>query len=232
MLFQKLKESGQKPVFMLRHIVSETARQATYGQRDIKSPIAVAQQKQAIKLGLPATTSTDVLPKIKSTRDEQISPTKGNPLAPTARLAEDGQTPQGGVFPELPSPSLREGDATSRSGFSSTGTLTGKEGNTQSVTYAVAIYPCAHSLRNTQPAKCADISQIGRTSSMSLCESPMNVQTDQKWRLICHLVKDEGLVHRPKGSEGTRRHRPGPEPLGLGPSWYVVVLYRAMALSF
>ncbi|GHJ87582.1 hypothetical protein NliqN6_3984 [Naganishia liquefaciens] len=37
LLFQKLKESGQKPVFMLRHI------------RDIKSPIAIAEQKHAAR---------------------------------------------------------------------------------------------------------------------------------------------------------------------------------------
>ncbi|CAD6578322.1 MAG: Adaptor for signal transduction [Tremellales sp. Tagirdzhanova-0007] len=128
MLFQRLKESGQRPVFMLRHI------------RDIRSPIAVAQQKQAVKLGLPANTTTNVLPKIKLSTDTSISPTKanGNTLFP-ARSSDDSQTPNGGTFPELPSPGLREGDGSRSAGVA--GTLIDREGKVTNVTYAVAIYP-------------------------------------------------------------------------------------------
>jgi len=143
MLFQKLKESGQKPVFMLRHIVDLFITSLEEGlfntsQRDIKSPIAVAQQKQAAKLGLPVNTTTNVLPKI---RDSSTSPTKShsNSLQP-ARSGEEGQTPtSGGAFPELPSPGLRDGEGLRSAGAA--GTMVDEEGNVTNVTYAVAIYP-------------------------------------------------------------------------------------------
>ena len=112
-------------------------------QRDIKSPIAVAQQKQATKLGLPANTSTDVLPKIKPSTDKSTSPTKVGTLQPAR--SGDEKTPNGSAFPELPSPGLREGDGPMQSAprsASATGTLMDKEGNVTNVTYAVAIYPC------------------------------------------------------------------------------------------
>ncbi|WWD18066.1 hypothetical protein CI109_102513 [Kwoniella shandongensis] len=140
LLFQKLKETGHRPVFMLRHI------------KDIRSPIAVAQQKQAQKLGLPATSTVNLLPKIKPTSDTSISPTKAT-LQPGSGRRDDGhgQTPNGGTFPELPSPGLREGDA---NGSGSAGgsrsasgpgagmsTVLDADGNVQNVTYAVAIYP-------------------------------------------------------------------------------------------
>ncbi|WWC58399.1 uncharacterized protein I303_100939 [Kwoniella dejecticola CBS 10117] len=142
LLFQKLKESGHKPVFMLRHI------------KDIRSPIAVAQQKQAQKLGLPPNTSVNVLPKIKPSSDTSISPTKATSLQPGGR-DENGNTPNGGNFPELPSPGLK--DSTNDNSASSrhpttngqtslqpgqnTGTMVDKDGNIVNVTYAVAIYP-------------------------------------------------------------------------------------------
>jgi hypothetical protein len=158
MLFQKLKESGQKPVFMLRHIVGpfplwDLSRYPIIpvlsdSQRDIRSPIAVAQQKQVVKLGLPPNSTVNVLPKIKPTTDTTTSPTKANSLQPGAGIGagagsgrEDGQTPNGGAFPELPSPGLREGEGGPRSAVAGTGTLIDKEGNVREVTYAVAIYP-------------------------------------------------------------------------------------------
>ncbi|GFZ43211.1 hypothetical protein JCM24511_00930 [Saitozyma sp. JCM 24511] len=141
MLFQKLKEGGQKPVFMLRHI------------RDIRSPIAVAQQKQLAKLGLPPNSTVNVLPKIKPMSDTSISPTKASSLQPGVGR-EEGQTPSGGTFPELPSPGLREGEGGPKSAATgqahgtgagaaqgSHGTLVDKEGVVREVTYAVAIYP-------------------------------------------------------------------------------------------
>ncbi|OCF38560.1 hypothetical protein I317_07670 [Kwoniella heveanensis CBS 569] len=143
LLFQKLKETGHRPVFMLRHI------------KDIRSPIAVAQQKQAQKLGLPANSTQNVLPKIKPSTDTSISPTKANSLQPAAgNRADDGHTPNGGAFPELPSPGLRDpegsaggsklvppGHGSAAQPGSGTGTLVDKDGNVQTVTYAVAIYP-------------------------------------------------------------------------------------------
>ncbi|EIW72759.1 hypothetical protein TREMEDRAFT_72866 [Tremella mesenterica DSM 1558] len=136
LLFQKLKEGGQKPVFMLRHI------------RDVRSPIAVAQQKQLAKLGLPPTHPNSVLPRNKPVGESSSSPTKPSNLQPLAqgqlRRAGDDTTPNGAAFPELPSPGLREGESMAHSlpkSATTTGTLVDKDGNVQSVTYAVAIYP-------------------------------------------------------------------------------------------
>jgi hypothetical protein len=157
LLFQKLKESGQRPVFMLRHIVSDessidgvehqTPILVLTLQRDIKSPITVAQQKQATKLGLPPGSVTNVLPKIKPASESASSPTKPGTLQPTTTGREDGR-----AFPELPSPRLQEGESFSanQSGNRSAGvrgTLVDKDGNVTNVTYAVAIYPWVHSRR-------------------------------------------------------------------------------------
>lgn len=104
----------------------------------------MAQQKQAIKLGLSPNSTADVLPKIKPTTDTSVSPTKASGLQPRQTQREEGQTPLGGAFPELPSPGLRDGDAaaTAKSGSSGGhGTLVDNEGNVRDVTYAVAIYP-------------------------------------------------------------------------------------------
>lgn len=146
MLFQKLKESGQKPVFMLRHIVSTDSRRTWSDfdvQRDIKSPIAVAQQKQAIKLSLPPTTTEKVLPQLKPADDTTSSPTKATALKPSQRADTDGTTPVVSAFPELPSPGLPGGEGSGHGGPRSAGTrtLVDKDGNAQNVSYAVAIYP-------------------------------------------------------------------------------------------
>lgn len=128
-------------------------------QRDIKSPIAVAHQKQATKLGLPPNTTEDVLPKIKPSTDTSISPTKANTLQP-ARSGDEGQTPNGGAFPELPSPGFREGDGSRSAGVA--GTLIDKEGNVTIVTYAVAIYPYVHAVSSKRPS---DRTQVYRRST-------------------------------------------------------------------
>lgn len=135
MLFQKLKEGGQKPVFMLRHIVSgirDTDNTLLSSQRDIKSPIIVAQQKQLTKLGLPATSTANVLPKIKPASDTTSSPTKSTTLQ-TGGVGRDGREARG--FPELPSPGLKD------DGTKTHGTVVDADGRTTHVTYAVAIYP-------------------------------------------------------------------------------------------
>ncbi|OXB38574.1 hypothetical protein LQV05_002572 [Cryptococcus neoformans] len=126
LLFQKLKETGHKPVFMLRHI------------KDIKSPVYVAHTKQAQKLGLPPNTTATLLPKIKPATDTSLSPTKPNALKPDVPRTEDGQTPNGTAFPELPSPGLRDGDG---GGRTSNGQLVDPDGSVVNVTYGVAIYP-------------------------------------------------------------------------------------------
>ncbi|CAK9782107.1 hypothetical protein CC85DRAFT_308208 [Cutaneotrichosporon oleaginosum] len=142
LLFQKLKEGGQRPVFMLRHI------------RDIKSPIAVAQQKQAIKLGLPANSTANLLPQLDA---PSPSPTKATRSPGAAKSESGGRTPGDGTFPELPSPGMRDPDAATiaskdfkeNSSASSsiqprtpvTGTLMDKDGKVHKVTYAISIYP-------------------------------------------------------------------------------------------
>lgn len=154
MLFQKLKESGQRPVFMLRHIVSRLsyfAHAADNLQRDIKSPIAVAQQKQAIKLGLPANSTTNVLPTIESSAAaSQARAAEGKShQAPLSlqnglRANDDGNTPNGGTsFPELPSPGLREGETSMSARMAGLGPE--KDGLPKH-TYAISIYPCVPSL--------------------------------------------------------------------------------------
>jgi len=138
-------------------------------QRDIKSPIAVAQQKQATKLGLPANTTADVLPKIKPSTDTSISPTKaGSSNLQPARSGEEGQTPNGGTFPELPSPGLREADGSRSAGVART--LVDKEGNVTNVTYAVAIYPYVLLIMPSDELSKTGTSLIGKTSSMSPCK--------------------------------------------------------------
>lgn len=150
MLFQKLKESGQKPVFMLRHIVSlflKTGKETdtNHVQRDIRSPIAVAQQKQALKLGLPANSSVNVLPKIRPSSDTSTSPTKSSSSSvPSANLQPNANRRPEDAFPELPSPGLRDGEGgpkLQQQQQQLAGSLMDKDGNVQSVTYAVAIYP-------------------------------------------------------------------------------------------
>ncbi|WVQ85621.1 hypothetical protein IAT38_007787 [Cryptococcus sp. DSM 104549] len=136
LLFQKLKETGHKPVFMLRHI------------KDIKSPVHVAHTKQAQRLGLPLNTPNEILPSLRPTSDTSVSPTKAT-LQPAIPRGEDGQTPNGAAFPELPSPGLRDGEGSAGIGGSSRGatglgTMVDEDGNVIPVTYGVAIYPyCA-----------------------------------------------------------------------------------------
>nr|ODO02574.1 protein kinase regulator [Cryptococcus depauperatus CBS 7855] len=130
LLFQKLKETGHKPVFMLRHI------------KDIRSPVHVAQTKQAQKMNLPANTSTSLLPKLRSANDTSASPTKATHLKPAISRNEEGQTPSGTAFPELPSPGLRDGDGSqSAGGNRQMGQLIDPDGTVITVSYGVAIYP-------------------------------------------------------------------------------------------
>ena len=118
-------------------------------QKDIKSPIAVAQQKQAVKMGLPAATTQNVLPKIRATTDKSVSPVKADSLAPPLGN-RDASSATGSGFPEQPSPGPRDGAAAAAADRPATagpgpgagvGTVLDKDGNVQHVTYAVAIYP-------------------------------------------------------------------------------------------
>lgn len=118
-------------------------RISSHSQREIKSPIGVAQQKQAMKLGLPANTSTNVLPRIRPSSDTSTSPTKlASGLAPSTGL-QPARRPED-AFPELPSPGPGETGARfqqQQQAQQQSGSLIDKDGNVQNVTYAVAIYP-------------------------------------------------------------------------------------------
>lgn len=173
LLFQKLKESNQKPVFMLRHMVGSPLPsrrgQKLNGplQRDIKSPIAVAQQKQASRSGSRAAGSTSAPGTAKSSTpiaNASISttPTTSNPhpyskdtrlhrppvLQPVSAKAKaaavgvsvNGKTTPGsgngqGNFPELPSPSMRTGNA--QDGYA----MADEQDGERKVSFAIAIYP-------------------------------------------------------------------------------------------
>lgn len=112
-------------------------------QKDIKSPVYVAHTKQAQKLGLPPNTTATLLPKIKPATETSLSPTKPNTLKPDIPRTEDGQTPNGTAFPELPSPGLRDGDG---GGRAPNGQLVDPDGSVVDVTYGVAIYPYVNEL--------------------------------------------------------------------------------------
>jgi len=90
-----------------------------------------------MKLGLPPTTDKAVLPQLKPADDATISPTRPHGLGP-AKRQEDGKTPAGDAFPELPSPGVPTGDGMRSA---ERPPLVDENGNYLSTSYAVAIYP-------------------------------------------------------------------------------------------
>jgi hypothetical protein len=132
LLFQRLKESGQRPVFMLRHI------------RDIRSPVVVAQEKRAAKLGLPANSTANVLPTIESTLASPTRTTANGTTVPNGDRPA-GRTPGEGAFPELPSPGTRDGHDSEGNAKpispQPNGSIVDKDGKVLKVTYAISIYP-------------------------------------------------------------------------------------------
>ncbi|KAI1796613.1 hypothetical protein LXA43DRAFT_566626 [Ganoderma leucocontextum] len=155
LLFQKLKDAKKNPVFMLKHI------------KDIRSPIAVAQQKQAAR---KASASADGTPPAKTASPPgastlQTSPGQARGRPPKLQVSHLQHQTSGlltGVpngqsgWPELMSPSVEsKGDATADTskshGDAGAGTSEGAEGGTPpvlremppatEVSYSVAIYP-------------------------------------------------------------------------------------------
>jgi len=127
LLFQKLKDAKKNPVFMLKHI------------RDIRSPIAVAQQKQAARTKEKERLANNAV---------TISKTSGAAAAKTAK------------FPDVTSPTVssagegnvkeRESTGPAESGSGSAGGGANANGDAAhggtaqpltSVSYAIAIYP-------------------------------------------------------------------------------------------
>jgi hypothetical protein len=154
LLFQKLKDAKKNPVFMLKHI------------RDIRSPIAVAQQKQAARQTAKATdTSATPAPSSSSHPPKAGTSSHTNPrlAALTRQQSRTGRTtpiqtgtpPAGGwPTPEVMSPPVdmkHEDDAAGRlrttTGSSDEplpdGNVVGKDVVVppKDVSYAVAIYP-------------------------------------------------------------------------------------------
>ncbi|KAH9975926.1 hypothetical protein BGW80DRAFT_1295364 [Lactifluus volemus] len=145
LLFQKLKDASKNPVFMLKHI------------KDIRSPIAVAQQKQAARKAYSDSTSSK--PKSGSSHTRQPSRPPRLQMHPDASALVvpppmTGTSAQPG-WPDVMSPALdgkdRE-DATDQERLKnaagseppkSAGPNTAKDpyGAEVTVSYAVAIYP-------------------------------------------------------------------------------------------
>ncbi|CDZ97390.1 Sterile alpha motif, type 2 [Phaffia rhodozyma] len=120
LLFQKLKEASQSPVFMLRHI------------RDIKSPIAIAQSK--VQSRQITTASAD-----NSTSSSENLSSQGNTSAPQASSSSNSH-PSASVYAKTNRPA----EGTNRdAGPSSSSNKTGITDGVDGVTYAISIYPYA-----------------------------------------------------------------------------------------
>ncbi|KZT10050.1 uncharacterized protein LAESUDRAFT_756252 [Laetiporus sulphureus 93-53] len=134
LLFQKLKESKKNPVFMLKHI------------RDIRSPIAVAQQKQAARRASEASTSAKSLPSSSAQQSQSNAsgqdpsklhhPNGAPPLMTGVPNAQSG-------WPELMSPAIESKDRVDeQEGGDPAGSSVVREiPPSTGVSYAVAIYP-------------------------------------------------------------------------------------------
>lgn len=149
LLFQRLKDAKKNPVFMLKHI------------KDIRSPIAVAQQKQAARKASEASSSAS-----RSTQSHSRSTSRPNKLNTSMHVnsSSNGQS----SWPELMSPATEQKDKmdelgadanklrayTSNNGASTSSAAAAEseqaEGSSSTarqdtvatgVSYAVAIYP-------------------------------------------------------------------------------------------
>lgn len=89
LLFQKLKEAKKNPVFMLKHI------------KDIRSPIAVAQQKQAARKASSETSSvkspplTSASPASQGVIHHQSQPSQDRPIPPKLHVERIGSVAPG-----------------------------------------------------------------------------------------------------------------------------------------
>jgi hypothetical protein len=146
LLFQKLKDAKKNPVFMLKHI------------RDIRSPIVVAQQKQAARQMAKAAEAA--LSTTPTSASPSHPPKAGNPrVAALSRQqslrgretsSQSGVTPSGGwPTSDMMSPSVeKQEEDRSRSSVVTEdtlvdGTVIGRDivPAPKDISYAVAIYP-------------------------------------------------------------------------------------------
>jgi hypothetical protein len=127
-------------------------------QREIKSPIAVAQQKQASKNGtLPdgkPRSNIDINPNLGLTSNDASSPTTANHpygagntrlhhppvLQPISAKAQQVQKTAQHGYPDLPSPGFKDGE--SQAQMSAAAMLKLLDGNdNKPLSFAIAIYP-------------------------------------------------------------------------------------------
>ncbi|OBZ74106.1 hypothetical protein A0H81_06013 [Grifola frondosa] len=103
LLFQKLKDAKKNPVFMLKHI------------KDIRSPIAVAQQKQAARKATSESTSSSKSPPSSGAVAQGQSQTHGQSSGQDAR----GRPPKLQVNSHLanPAPAIMTGGPNAQSGW-------------------------------------------------------------------------------------------------------------------
>jgi hypothetical protein len=159
LLFQKLKDASKNPVFMLKHI------------KDIRSPIAVAQQKQAARKASGDPSSSKLKPATSHTRTPSRPPrlqvhsdasanvvpplmtgTSAQPgwpevLSPAADNKDredtvDRERSKGASGSEPPKSAVpHTATATAASDQNETGTPAREVPVTAEISYAVAIYP-------------------------------------------------------------------------------------------
>ncbi|TFY63007.1 hypothetical protein EVJ58_g3494 [Rhodofomes roseus] len=150
LLFQKLKDAKKNPVFMLKHI------------KDIRSPIAVAQQKQAARKASGESSKSPPLSSGQTQPTVQGQDANGRPLRlqvnnhPSAGLLSAVPNGQSG-WPELMSPAVENKEGAHELGASAENASTSNAANSSEnaappavlreippstgVSYAVAIYP-------------------------------------------------------------------------------------------
>ncbi|RXW23913.1 hypothetical protein EST38_g1955 [Candolleomyces aberdarensis] len=121
LLFQKLKDSKKNPVFMLKHI------------KDIRSPIAVAQQKQAARKASSVISADTAITSATQGHQKGLSVSRNNhrppklevqDLSATTPLPSNGLSPHPGGWPDAAAVSPLPGDNHHSRGTDESSTLT------------------------------------------------------------------------------------------------------------
>ena len=204
LLFQKLKDAKKSPVFMLKHI------------KDIRSPIAVAQQKQAARKasetpssgqsrGGPSADRPSLRPPLLQVQSAILGPTGQQPGHSQPGFLTGGNGKSG--WPEAMSPAVDNKDrqedpssstlpstSTTEPGThyqeSSGPTVSVKEpmpSGTGTLSYAVAIYPYM--------AEQEDEFDVVVYAPQFLVSEGVFLTIDRSQRrYVCYYIKGEGLV--------------------------------------
>lgn len=127
LLFQKLKDAKKNPVFMLKHI------------RDIRSPIAVAQQKQAARTKEKERLANSAAAISKTSAGAASKPPKfPDVTSPTVSSAGDGNVKERESIGPAENGSGSAGGGANTNGDAAHG---GTAQPLTNVSYAIAIYP-------------------------------------------------------------------------------------------